>query len=376
MKEMKHDETQRDYALIRSLGIVMLVLLMLMSIAGAAPFAYITNNYASNISVIDTATNTVTTSIELDSLPFGVTVNPEGTRVYVSVMEDKIIVIDTDTNSVITSVNVGSYPAGVAVTPSGTKVYATNYGGIGTVSVIDTATNTVTATIPVGNGPNGIAVAPNGLKVYVTCIYDYTTSVIDTTTNTVTAIIPAGNEGIAVSPDGTKIYVANGGSNNVSVIDAATNTVITAVNVGSGPLGIALTPDGTNIYVANCFSSNVSVIDAITNTITATVDVGEGPSAFGQFICPVLTPEPQVPVANFSASPTIGKAPLTVTFADKSTGSPTCWHWKFGDKCVSTDQNPVHTYGKAGKYTVSLTVENEAGKDTKKICKYIIVKNK
>ncbi|MDY9926333.1 S-layer protein domain-containing protein [Methanosarcina sp.] len=82
------------------------------------------------------------------------------------------------------------------------------------------------------------------------------------------------------------------------------------------------------------------------------------------------------PVANFSASPTSGYAPLTVNFTDQSTGSPICWYWNFGDKCISTDQNPVHTYKKAGKYTVSLTVENAVGEDTKKIRKYIIVKKK
>ncbi len=84
--------------------------------------------------------------------------------------------------------------------------------------------------------------------------------------------------------------------------------------------------------------------------------------------------KPELPVADFLASPSTGKAPLTVTFTDSSTGSPTSWSWKFGDKSISTDQSPVHTYNKAGKYTVSLTVENTAGNNTKKISKYIIVK--
>jgi PKD repeat protein len=70
------------------------------------------------------------------------------------------------------------------------------------------------------------------------------------------------------------------------------------------------------------------------------------------------------PVATFSASPVFGNAPLKVVFTDKSKGSPTSWKWSFGDGTHSTDRNPVHTYSKYGKYTVSLTVKNSAGKST------------
>jgi parallel beta-helix repeat protein len=73
---------------------------------------------------------------------------------------------------------------------------------------------------------------------------------------------------------------------------------------------------------------------------------------------------PGKPVAAFSASPASGKAPLTVTFTDTSTGTPTKWKWSFGDGTSSTQQNPVHKYSKAGKYTVSLTVTNAKGSNT------------
>jgi len=81
----------------------------------------------------------------------------------------------------------------------------------------------------------------------------------------------------------------------------------------------------------------------------------------------------QAPVAAFTAAPTSGKAPLKVTFADKSKGSPTAWKWSFGDGTYSTARNPVHTYSKAGKYTVTLTAKNAKGSNTKKINGYITV---
>ncbi|AKB43802.1 PKD domain-containing protein [Methanosarcina vacuolata] len=71
-----------------------------------------------------------------------------------------------------------------------------------------------------------------------------------------------------------------------------------------------------------------------------------------------------LPVANFSAKPTEGKAPLTVAFTDTSTGDPTKWKWDFGDGTTSIQQNPKHKYSKAGNYTVALTVSNAAGSNT------------
>jgi beta propeller repeat protein len=62
------------------------------------------------------------------------------------------------------------------------------------------------------------------------------------------------------------------------------------------------------------------------------------------------------PVADFSASPTYGKAPLIVNFTDKSVGMPNCWYWNFGDGTSSKEQNPVHKYAKSGNYTVMLRV--------------------
>ncbi|GAB5078283.1 PKD domain-containing protein [Arthrobacter sp. AD-310] len=70
---------------------------------------------------------------------------------------------------------------------------------------------------------------------------------------------------------------------------------------------------------------------------------------------------PQPPAASFTATPSTGTVPLTITFTDTSLGGPTSWTWNFGDESTSTDQNPVHTYLAAGTYTVRLTATNNAG---------------
>ena len=82
------------------------------------------------------------------------------------------------------------------------------------------------------------------------------------------------------------------------------------------------------------------------------------------------------PVAAFSAVPTSGKSPSKVQFTDKSTGSPSSWKWSFGDGIYSTAKNPVHTYSKAGKYTVGLTVKNAKCSNTKTVSGYITISKK
>ncbi len=79
------------------------------------------------------------------------------------------------------------------------------------------------------------------------------------------------------------------------------------------------------------------------------------------------------PVADFSASPTVGPTPLTVDFTDQSINSPASWDWDFGDGGGSTAQNPSHEYVISGSYTVSLTVINLGGSDTETKPDYITV---
>lgn len=290
--------------ILKAFRIAALTVLILMGIAGASPFAYIANLESNNVSVIDTATDTVTATVNVGNEPSGTAVSPDGTRVYVTnCMGNSVSVIDATKNKLIGTVRVGSYPLGVAFTPDGTKAYVANTAS-NTISVIDTATNNVTATVKVGNLPYKIAVSPDGKKVYavnsgIPPDYQGNVSVIDTSTNNVTATVNVEKDphGIAVSPDGTKVYVVNSNSypyykGTVSVIDTATNNVTDTVNVGSLPHGIAVSPNGTRAYVAidipgrysgksnidaTSHTGAVDVIDTTKNEVIDRVSVGNYP---------------------------------------------------------------------------------------------------
>lgn len=87
----------------------------------------------------------------------------------------------------------------------------------------------------------------------------------------------------------------------------------------------------------------------------------------------VATPPP---VAQFSANPVAGPAPLSVQFTDQSTGIGSLSNaWDFTNDGIidSTLKNPAYTYQNPGTYTVSLNVTNAGGTDTEVKQQYITV---
>jgi gliding motility-associated-like protein len=71
------------------------------------------------------------------------------------------------------------------------------------------------------------------------------------------------------------------------------------------------------------------------------------------------------PGVNFSVTPALScDINTSFAFSDLSTGGATSWSWDFGDGNTSTLQNPSHTYGSAGFYTVCLTVTDTSGCDS------------
>ena len=79
-----------------------------------------------------------------------------------------------------------------------------------------------------------------------------------------------------------------------------------------------------------------------------------------------------LPVVEFSATPTIGEGPYLVNFTSQLQEAVT-WQWDFGDGTTSTENNPSHLYRLPGTYTVNLTAENAIGTSAVSKSNYITV---
>jgi YVTN family beta-propeller protein len=323
----------------RFFAAVLALLLLIGGEASARSYAYIAHYGSNTVSMLDTATRKVVTTVRVGAGPGGVAVAPGGARVYVSNYNGaSVSVVDTAANVVTATIPVGANPNDMAVLPGGSKVYVANAGGnsvsvidaaslavsktisagmglfpVGavahpggarvyvatrdsnSVSVIDTATDTVIGTIAVGAQPHHMAISPDGARIYVGSPWPSpSVSVIDTATDTVIATVtgPGSPVNAAVTPDNAKVYVPNREHGNVSVIDAATHVVIATIPVGAFPYGASVAPDGSRVYVTNANSGTISLIDPATDTVVETINLGAGslPYTHGSFVTPSIDP--------------------------------------------------------------------------------------
>jgi YVTN family beta-propeller protein len=253
-----------------------------------APMSVAVNNVTNKIyvgaegtvTVIDGATNN-TSSISIGGAGFAIAVNATTNLIYVAEhghagCNNCVAVIDGASNTLQTVVQVGNSPVALAVNAVTNTIYCVNNGD-STVTVIDGATNNTT-TVPVGPFPVALAVNSATNKIYVADQGVPEVTVIDgATDNTLSVGVLNLPISIALNPNTNKIYVVCEGG-TVTVIDGATDNT-TDVTVGATPTGIGVNPVTNQIYVVNvcyvmgmgCNSGSVTVIDGSTNN-TSTIN--------------------------------------------------------------------------------------------------------
>src|SRR5215469_1137502 len=76
-------------------------------------YAYVANATGTTVSVINTSTNAVVTTVTVGANPFAITVDQAGKNVYVgNETSNTVSVISTSTNGVVATIPVGAFPHG------------------------------------------------------------------------------------------------------------------------------------------------------------------------------------------------------------------------------------------------------------------------
>ncbi len=269
-----------------------------------------------------------------------------------------------------------------------TGVYkSTNSGTSWTNIAAGTITSTVTDLAVAPSNPNYIY-ATVGATLYVTT---------NDGANWTTRTAPATINDIAVDPlNPDKIWIAcNSSSNRVMVsTDAGANFTNISANLPAIVARTVVVDDdnprtiyvGMNIGVFYKKETDANWTDYSDNLPLVAINELEIQKASGKlrvatygrgiWESPVANNcAAATPIADFSANLVNICAGQTVSFTNNSTNCQSTFAWSFpgGTPSSSTALNPVITYNTPGTYSVTLTVTNPGGTDTKTISNYITV---
>ncbi|HEY0797259.1 MAG TPA: YncE family protein [Acidisarcina sp.] len=200
---------------------------------------------------IETATNTISTSLPVGICPVYGLQSIEGFRTFilnrgsgtVTVIDSQKNVLDNQNGGKNTTFTVGAGPVYAELYDPASKLVTSNYDG-NSISVIDVTTDVfdndspqfgTVHTIPVGRGPSQVTVFQDGTRAYVANSLDSTVSVVNLNSYTVEKVIPVAGtprliSSIYSTPYG-KVYVTSPDIASVTVIRTDTDTVETTIPV-------------------------------------------------------------------------------------------------------------------------------------------------
>lgn len=307
----------------RSLILVFCLLTVQTLHAEAVDRVFVTNEKSNDMTVINSKTLEVETTVPVGNRPRGIHLSPDGKELYIAIGNENVIkVIDPRTLKIIRQLHAGSDPEDFAVHPNG-EIYISNEDAA-KASVFDPKTDRKLTEIDVGLEPEGVAISPDGKYVVVTSESSSLLHIIKVPENTIIKNIVVGarprsaifnREGtliyasseiggeiqeidtrdfkiinsvklgndkakpkdLRLSKDEKTLYVAGGRANAVFVLDAVNMKVLKKIPVGKRVWGLAMNRDKTRLFTTNGVSGTVSVIDTASNEVIKTIKVGSFP---------------------------------------------------------------------------------------------------
>ena len=224
-----------------------------------------------------------------------------------------------------------------------------------------------------GDAPLTVVFTDNSTLNITSWLWDFgdgDTSTLSNPTHTYTTV---GNYTVVLTVESSAGLALSQRNDLIQVEEPPPATAFTT-DITQGPVPLLITFSDQTTGVASSFAwdfgdattstlQNPTHIYAAVGTYSVTLTAtGIGGSTAETRADLIIADEP-APLAEFSATNTVGFPPLTVSFSDLSTLNITSYAWDFGDGGVSTDANPTHVYDTVGTYAVSLGVTSAGGTD-------------
>ena len=263
---------------------------------------YVTNERSGDLSIIDSTTHEVFSTVPLGKRPRGIHASPDGKLIYVALSgspiagpgvdestlppadksADGIGVFDVAQGKLVKMLKSGSDPEEFAISQDGKFLYVSNEDTAG-VSILDLATEQIVATLPTGEEPEGVEMSPDGKFVYATSEDAGMIYKIDTAARTVVNHLKVGRRPrtIAWMPDGKNVWVNAENDGTVVYVDAVKNEVVETITLGEAgtvkPMAVLLSKDAAKLYVSTGRGKKLFVLDTATRKVETSFEVGQRP---------------------------------------------------------------------------------------------------
>jgi YVTN family beta-propeller protein len=308
-----------------------LAALLTATAAPAVERAYVTSGGTRSVAIIDTATNSLTGTVDVSSGGSVQTVVPshDGTRAWVASYYSHLVidpstatitstfssyyntalaidrkdrtlfsaagstvnVFDADTSTYLGSLYTNGWynAAAVLLAPDGQRLYVVNGANFGlqvfSLSVLPVTPSFYlypTASLPVSNGRSA-ALTSNGDTLYAASFS--TVYAVDTATATITDQADLPSSGlVAIAPDDSVLYLARSGA--LLALDPLALTELQQVQIPNDPSAIAVHPTNGRVYVTDLGTDSVHVYDGSTLAAVTTIAVGDSPNSIAIGGCP------------------------------------------------------------------------------------------
>jgi YVTN family beta-propeller protein len=278
----------------------LLLLPALLLVAGPAPSqaqspkVYVCNQGEATVSVIDMASQTVETTVDLkergfseNAKPHHVVAEPDGEHWYVTLIGANTILKFNRENEIVDRITSFEVPGLMALHGPSDRLYAgRSMSAVDppkSVGVIDRAAMTVEDQVDTFfPRPHPISVNDDGRHAFVASLATNQLMGMNTESGETTLTRLGGDTQtlvqFAMTPDGETLIAGGQRTGQLLVFDASqapSLTVTDTLQVGKQPWHPVISGDGTTAYVPNKMSHTVSVVDLTNPSVTATIE-GEG----------------------------------------------------------------------------------------------------
>ena len=215
----------------------------------AGNWAYVTNQGARTVGIVDTRRNAQVGAVPVDGDPFRVAIGPEGLRVYVTTNAGNLVQIDTETRTVGWTHSLGGNLNGLAVNADGDRIYVGDV--LGRLIELN-PDGEILRVIPLPGRPQGLALSSDGKELYSAGEEGELTMVdLETGVEKARISLGAGGFGLAVTRDEAQIWITTPATGQIVVVDRASRMIVARIALGGKPRRIAFDQSGNTAVIAD-----------------------------------------------------------------------------------------------------------------------------